>query len=94
MFFLIRGLPGIFLSLVLSKKFSDAPMTLDYPLEVEIVDDRLVSASRVQRGCVFNMFNKKYSIDLGSAHLYVCWTGPFACWVGPFYMYIGLGLFV
>ena len=41
-----------------------APGNLDYPLEVEIVDDCLVSASRVHRVCVLNMLSERYSIDL------------------------------
>lgn len=51
-----------FVSLALKKKFSDAPRTLDYPME--IVDDRSMSASGVYRGCVLNMFSERYLIDL------------------------------
>ena len=58
------GATRSFVSLALSKKFSDAPGTLDYPLEVEIADDRTVSASRVHHGCVLNLFSERYSIDL------------------------------
>lgn len=36
-----------FVSLALSKKFSDAPRILDYPVEVGIGDDHSMSASRV-----------------------------------------------
>lgn len=52
------------MSLTLSKKFSDAPGMLDYPLEIEIYDDHSVSSSRFHRGCVLNLLNKRYSIDL------------------------------
>ncbi|XP_023747437.1 uncharacterized protein LOC111895585 [Lactuca sativa] len=58
------GATQSFISLELSKKFSDAPEILDYPLEVEIADDRSVSASSGHRGCVLSMFNERYSIDL------------------------------
>lgn len=53
-----------FVSLTLSKKFNDAPMILDYPLDLEIADDRSVSALRVHPGCVLNMFSERYSIHL------------------------------
>lgn len=52
------------MSLTLSKKFSDAPGALNYPLEMEIVNDRMASASRVHQGCVLEIFNEKYLIDL------------------------------
>lgn len=48
---------------MLSKKFSDALGILDYPLEVEIANDHFVSALRVHRWHVLNMFNERYSID-------------------------------
>lgn len=41
------GATRCFVPLALSKRFSDALEILDYPLEVEIVDDHYVSASRV-----------------------------------------------
>lgn len=63
-YFVQFGCDRIFSSLALSKKFSNAPWTVDYPLEVEIIDDHSVSTSRVHRGCVLNMFNERYSIDL------------------------------
>ena len=53
-----------FMPLVLSKRFSDTLGTLDYLLEVEILDEILVSTSRVHRWCVLNMFSERYSIDL------------------------------
>ena len=58
------GATQSFVSLALSKKFFDAFETFVSSLEVEIVDDRTMSASRVFRGCVLNMFNKRFSIDL------------------------------
>ena len=51
------GATRSFVSLALSKKFRDTSGTLDSPLEVEIADDRTVSAERVYRGCVLNMHN-------------------------------------
>lgn len=33
-------------------------------LEVEIADDRTVSAASVHRGCFLELFHEKYSIDL------------------------------
>ena len=55
-----------FVSLMLAKKLYDAPKTLDYSLEVEIGDDSTMSALRVHRGCVLNLFSESYSIDLVS----------------------------
>lgn len=52
------------MSLALTYNFSNTPWTLDYPFEVEIVDDNLVNASRVHRECVLNIFSERYSIDL------------------------------
>ena len=54
----------ILVSLALRKKFSDAPEILDYPLEVEIVDDRSMSVSRVHQGCILNLLNERFLIDL------------------------------
>lgn len=51
-------------SLVLGKKFRDVSGILDYPLEVEIVDDCSTSASSVHRGCVLNLFRNRYSTNL------------------------------
>lgn len=52
------------MSLVLIKKFGDALRALDYSLEVEIADDRTVSAPRAHRVCVLELFCEKYLIDL------------------------------
>ena len=53
-----------FVSLALSKKFWDAPQTLDSPLEFDIVDDRNVSDARVYRDCILNVFGERFSVDL------------------------------
>ena len=58
------GVTRFFVSLAFIKKFNDAPGTLDYSLEVEIVDDRPVSALGVRGDCVMNMFSERYSIEL------------------------------
>ena len=49
------GATRSFLSLALSKKFCDDPRTLDFPLEVEITDDRTMSASRLIVGVSWPM---------------------------------------
>ena len=58
------GATRSFISLMLRKKFSNAPWTLDYPLEVEIANDCSVGDKRVHQGCVLNMFNERYSVEL------------------------------
>ena len=63
------GATQSFVSQSLSKKFCNAPVTLDYLLEVKIVDDHTVSSSSVHRGCVLNLFIERYSIDLVSIPL-------------------------
>ncbi|KAL7617289.1 hypothetical protein Lser_V15G00773 [Lactuca serriola] len=77
------GATRSFVSLILRKKFPDTPETLDSPLEVEIVDDRTMCASRVFHGCVLNMFSERFSIDLVSISL----TGSKVIigmdWLGP-----------
>lgn len=47
------------MSLGLSKKLDDALGALDYPLEVEIPDDRILSAPRVHWVCVLELFCEK-----------------------------------
>lgn len=42
---------------------------MDSPLAVEIVDDCILSASRIHRGCVLNLLIKRFSIDLVSIPL-------------------------
>lgn len=58
------GVTLSFVSLSLSKKFSDTSGALDYPLEVEIADDHSMSAPRVHHGCVLELFHERYLIDL------------------------------
>lgn len=58
------GATQSFISLALRKKFRDALGTFDSPLEVEIVDDRTVSAVRVFWKSVLNMLRERFPIDL------------------------------
>ncbi|KAL7610414.1 hypothetical protein Lser_V15G14296 [Lactuca serriola] len=53
-----------FVSFAFNKKFDDVPGTLDSPLEVEIVDNLSVSATRVFQSSVLNMFGERFPIDL------------------------------
>lgn len=46
------GATKSFVSLSLSKKFGGTPGASDYPLEVKIVDDSTMSASRVHQVCI------------------------------------------
>lgn len=72
--FLVSGFPTLvlfysgsnrsFVSLALIKKFSNALGTMEYPLEMEVVDDSSGIASRFHQGCVLNTFSERYSIDL------------------------------
>ena len=50
------GATRSFVSLALSKKFTESSGTLDCPLDVEIADDRSVRASSVFRDCVLRLF--------------------------------------
>lgn len=43
-------------SLALNKRFGDTPEKLDYPIEVENIDDHLVRTSTVHRGCILELF--------------------------------------
>ena len=54
---------------MLGKKFRDTLGNLESPLEVEVADDRTVSAMRVFRGCVLNMLSERFPIDLVSIPL-------------------------
>ena len=66
----MNGIPALFLfesgatqsfvSFALSKRFDDVPRELDYPLEIEIVDDRPVRVSRVQWGCTLEISIEYY----------------------------------
>ena len=58
------GATRSFVSLALSKKFTESSGTLDCPLDVEIADDRSVRASSVFRDCVLRLFEKRYLVDL------------------------------
>lgn len=74
MTFLVNDIPALvlfysgatrsFVSLALSKRFGDTPREIDYPLEVEIDDDRPVRVLRVHRGYVLELFHERYPIDL------------------------------
>ena len=58
------GATRSFVSLALSKKFRDAPGTLDSPLEVEIANDRAMSPARMYQDCVLNVLGERFLIDL------------------------------
>ncbi|KAL7602564.1 hypothetical protein Lser_V15G25340 [Lactuca serriola] len=58
------GATRSFVPLVLNNKFSNAPGEPEYPLEVEIADDRPLRVSRVYRGCLLELFSERYSTDL------------------------------
>ena len=58
------GATRSFVSLALSKRFSESSGMLDCPIEVEIVDDRSVRASAVFRDCVLRLFKERYVVDL------------------------------
>lgn len=58
------GATQSFVSIAHIKKFGDAPGMLDYPVEVEIADDCMMSAPRDHCGCGHELFCKKYLINL------------------------------
>ena len=58
------GATRSFVSLALSKRFSESSGMLDCPLEVEIADERSVRASMVFRDCVLRLFEERYLVDL------------------------------
>ena len=58
------GATRSFVSLALSKRFTESSGMLDCPLEVEIADDRSVRASAVFRDCVLRIFEERYLGDL------------------------------
>lgn len=58
-----------FVSLAFNKNFDVILGALDHSLVVKIVDDCTVSASKVYRDCVMQMFRVKYLIDLVHIHL-------------------------
>lgn len=45
-----------FVYLALSKRFDDSLGEFDYPLDLEIVDERPVRKSRVHQGCILKLF--------------------------------------
>ena len=64
MFCSIRELPDRSCLLCFTKKFWDAPGTLDSPLEVDIFDDCIVSATKVYRDSVLNVLGERFHVDL------------------------------
>ena len=58
------GATQSFISLALRKKFWDTPGVLDSLIEVEIADDRTVSATRVYPDCVLNVLGERFRVDL------------------------------
>ena len=48
----------------LNKWFVGALGELDYPLDVEIADDRTFRVVRVHRGCTLQLFNEQFFVDL------------------------------
>ena len=58
------GATQSFVSLALSKRFVGAPGVLDYPLDVEIADDRTVRVARVHRGCTLKLLDEQFYVDL------------------------------
>ena len=58
------GATLLFVSLTLSKRFSESPSMLDCPLEVDIADDRSIRASEVYRDCIMTMCGERYLVDL------------------------------
>lgn len=77
--FLVIGIPALvlfdlgatrsFVYVSLSKKFNVDPWALYFPLEVMIVNDRIMSASRVHQDCVMVMFRVQFPIDLNPISL-------------------------
>ena len=58
------GATRSFVSLALSMRFLESSGMLDFPLEVEIADDRSLRASAVFRDCVLRLFEERYLVDL------------------------------
>ena len=58
------GATRSFVSLALSKRFTESSGMLDFPLEVETADDRSVRASAAFRDCVLRLFEERYLVDL------------------------------
>lgn len=67
--FLVNSIPGLMLfasgaSRSFISTISISHEALDRPLKVVVVDDRMVSASKVYRGYVLDIFGVRFSIDL------------------------------
>ena len=72
--FLVNGMSSLvlfdsevsrsFVSLVFCKSFFIPHGALDHPLVVESADAHIASASRVYQGCVLEIFDMKFPIDL------------------------------
>ena len=58
------GATRSFVSLALSKRFSEPSGMLDRPLEVDISDDRSISTSEVFRYCMLRLYDERYLVDL------------------------------
>lgn len=58
------GATRSFMSLALSKKFWDAPGTLDSLLDVELEGNRNMSVVRVSQDCVLNVLHERFRMDL------------------------------
>ena len=58
------GATRSFVSLALSKRFLIDSGELDCPLDVEIVDDKIVRVVRAYRGCTLRLFDEQLSVDL------------------------------
>ena len=58
------GATRLFVYLALSKKFPESSGMLDFPLEVEIADNRYVRVLEVFRDCVLRLFKEHYLVDL------------------------------
>ena len=64
------GATRSFVSLVLSKRFIGATGALDFPLDVEIDDERKVWVARVHQGCTLQLFSEQYVVILVPIHLH------------------------
>ena len=90
---LIRfGATRSFVSIALRKRFDDVPGELDYPLEVEIVDDRLVRVLWVDQGCTLDIFSESYLIDFVPIPLRESKVIMGMDWLSPDGMMIDFGL--
>lgn len=56
LFLFYLGATQSFMSLPLSKKFYVTLETLDFPLEIDIVEYRTMSVSSIHRDCVLEIF--------------------------------------